>query len=126
MDLVELADRITNKYLANLKIPEIVKWFIAPEVSFKVLKILLSYYHKVRDGKEMKNYINLKEIVKKEIKKIKPTLEKLATMQPFYGKLIEEAKKTNQPYILIEFFEKYKNSSPKKIKTLFQDIENVL
>ena len=128
MDLITLADKITELYLRKLKLPKIVKWLIAPEVSFKILKILLSNYHKVKDGEwKVKNYISLKKIVKEEIKKVKPVLKMLVEAQPYYGRLIKEAKKTNQPQVLIEFLEKYKNSTPKKVeKTLFQDIENMV
>ena len=128
MDLISLADRMTELYLRKLRIPKIVKWLIAPEVSFRILKILLSNYHKVKNGDwKVKNYMSLKKIVKEEIKKVKPVLKMLVEAQPYYRKLIKEAKKTNQPQVLIEFLEKYKNSTPKKVeKALFQDIENML
>ena len=127
MDLITLADKMTELYLRKLKIPKIVKWLIAPELSFRILKILLSNYHKVKDGKEAKNFVDLGKIVKEEIKKIKPMLKMLIESQPYYRKLIKEAKRTNQPQVLIEFLEKYKNSTPKKVeKTLFQDIEDMV
>ena len=128
MDLITLADKMTELYLRKLKMPKIVKWLIAPEVSFRILKILLSNYHKVRNGDwKVKSYISLKKIVKEEIKKIKPVLKMLIEAQPYYRKLIKKAKETNQPQVLIEFLEKYKNSTPKKVeKTLFQDIENMV
>lgn len=116
MNLLDLADRMTELYLKKLKMPKVVKWLIAPEVSLEILKILLSYYHKVKDGKEMKKHIDLKKIIKKKIKKVKPALEKLAKAQPYYRVLIKEAKRTKQPQVLIDFLEKYKNSTIKEVR----------
>lgn len=122
MDLLTLSDRIVNSYLKRKRMPEIIKWLIAEELAQEVLVILLEKHHKIKSGKMVKK-INLDSLAKKQIKKILPDLERLIELQPFYKLVIGEAKKKGLSQVIINFLEKYKNSSIDKVrKDIFNDL----
>ena len=122
MDLLTLSDKIVNRYLKKKKMNELVKWLIAEDLAWEVLQILLKKYHKIRNGKMIKK-INLDSLTKKLIKEVKPHLERLIELQPFYKAVINKAKENNIAEPIINFLEKYKNSSIDKVREdVFHDL----
>ncbi len=122
MDLLTLSDKIVNRYLKKKKMNELVKWLIAEDLAWEVSQILLKKYHKVRTGKMIRK-INLDSLTKKLIKEVKPHLERLIELQPFYKTVINKAKENNIAEPIINFLEKYKNSSIDKVKEdVFHDL----
>ncbi|RLG16045.1 hypothetical protein DRN69_01910 [Candidatus Pacearchaeota archaeon] len=114
-NLLTMADKLTNLYLNKYCLePEIVKYLLAPEISKRVLKYLLSNIHRV--NKPNKRVIDIKKIIKEEKKKIKSLLINLAKCHKDYHKLYLEAKKKKQPAVIIEFFRIFDGCSEKEIK----------
>ena len=121
MNLLELTERIVNYYLSHYcSEPPIVKYLIAPEIGFKVLKFLLKKYTKYsrrkNKSRKRKEALNIQKIIKEEKDAIRPVLEKLVRERKRYGELYKKSIENNQPIVFREFFKTFEGASEKNIR----------